>query len=96
MTRDEAITALGALGNTPDDVAETLRVLGIKAWKCNYRCCPLARVINGYVWGIGFAYTYGEESFELTQACKDFLWRFDSGVAYQDLVAPQRALLQYA
>lgn len=82
MTRDEAIKALAALGETAEEVAAALKAKGIKGTRHKPCHCPLAKLIGGYVSGL-YAYVE-EEGFELSKACKDFTTYFDLG-SYPEL-----------
>jgi hypothetical protein len=85
LTRVEAIKLLESLGSTADEVAQSLRDKGIKGPRCYMGYCPLAKLIGGQVCIQGaYIPCNNEEGFELPQACKDFIRKFDCG-EYLDL-----------
>ena len=94
--------ALADLGGTPDEVAESLRRLGIKGKRKSGETCPLAYFIAAK---FGDVVTYAEVDtcgveieidrgnadlrwVDFASPCEQFVVRFDKG-EYPDLVSPQ-------
>lgn len=98
---EEHITAsLVALGNTPDEVAESLKAKGITGRRLAACACPLANYINslGYTHaGVADDFTcdqlvnnephsdYKKVYVGLPPACANFVRMFDCDDKYEDL-----------
>jgi hypothetical protein len=88
-------TALDLLGDTPDQVAHTLRLAGGKGYPADSMDCPVARWINrmlGLRAIVGGLETTAEcvladQLVPLPRAVADFARAFDHG-AYSDLAEP--------
>lgn len=96
--KTRAATALAALGDTPDAIADRLRALGIKGWRGSESTCPIA------VYLARVDQTWSTEVVERTVLISDdeittvevdvpepvslFVRRFDKGV-YLDLADGQ-------
>lgn len=92
---------LAALGNTPGDVAYTLRQLGITGHKVEADRCPIASYLRDYA-GIEWpavgpgTFTDGSGFVRgLPLAVSQFVRMFDAGV-YPDLIAPAVSLVKAA
>lgn len=92
---------LAALGNTPGDVAYTLRQLGITGRKVWSDRCPVANYLRDYagierpaVGPTTFTDVAGSVRY-LPSAVGQFVRMFDAGV-YPDLIAPAVSLVKAA
>lgn len=78
--------ALRELGQTPDQIAETLQFLGIKGWRQDASHCPIANYMrmrfepHGYVGAGGGTVSVNGESVNCSPAVRDFIRLFDSGL----------------
>jgi hypothetical protein len=78
------------LGNTPDDVARSLRLLGVNGKRRNEYKCPVAVAINEHAngWGGIRVTSYGSLTYkdcqimdpQTTDAVRQFVKNFDSGM----------------
>jgi hypothetical protein len=87
---------LAELGDTADEVADTLRAKGIKGRPKSGCGCPVARLLEreGYTqpWVHGEIYVERDDlelRVDFTEAIEQFIERFDDGV-YLDLVEVSR------
>jgi hypothetical protein len=99
MTVDDITDTLAALGDTPDEIAASLRRLGIRGQRAVMCDCPLSRYATEALGepvmiGFGTASVFVELDdgtelvTELTEAQRQFVWRFDHR-GYRDLESDQ-------
>jgi hypothetical protein len=83
-----------ALGNTADEVANTLRTLGCKGQSMEADSCPIARylILKGYKYpcvteeGVTVETpAHGQISIKQTEAAANFVKLFDDSAQYEDL-----------
>lgn len=86
------VEILARMGNTPDEVAETLRKASIKGIPCNAEECPIANYTSKQcgcdVW-VGYNRCGPElssDTFDMPKPVREFIDTFDGRRAYQDLI----------
>lgn len=90
-TKAEITTALKALGDTPDAVAEAIRTRNCRGPRCAYADCPIAmylrRTFNWCekTWVAGPLAVVDGVQCPLPAAVRSFQHRFDAGTHYADL-----------